>query len=221
MSNPFSPDGSIPTVVTLILLRHSKKVGGTGADRDSIGIEGLQMARAAGREFKDKGPVFGSVNVTLFHSPMIRTAQTALAFAAGMHQMYHVNEIVYGLGDQEMFDEITSSPAFLEKTSNKVSNLDAMMTSFDLARLSLWTGEAKDAVKSMLNRIHRVPSAINVGVGFFHTPTVELAVSAVGNSYQYGSAISANIPELGGWVIQLREDGSHAIKPYDPSSWHH
>lgn len=179
---------------TLHLRRHSMKDGAN----DTIGPKGLALAKAEGEkktglgvhEVGD-GPDAMYVNnayARIFHGVLIRTLQTVYGFAQGLGYTPTLMPMVKGLGDQATFVEMVND-AFKSAVKDGKSNLAALGHAHSATRVSSWAKEAVDALESMFDQM----TDDEVAIGFFHSPTIELAAA---NCVTFGTALPKGWDDL-------------------------
>ena len=154
-------------MTTLILRRHSTKDG----PQDTIGPKGLLLARREG----DNQDVVDPEVDHIFHGPLVRTAQTALAFAGQMGCKSVSYPVVDGLGSAAMFGDMVTD-AFKAGVKSGKSNFVALIETHGVERCQEW------AVRACLPAVEGMFDILvdeDVGIGFFHSPTIELAAWAV------------------------------------------
>lgn len=151
---------------TLILLRHSLKDG----PNDTIGPKGLKLAWEQGLNAKEIRPE------VIFHGPLVRTAQTALAFCEGLGYVPRITPVIYGLGDSTLFAEI-ATPEF-RTAAKSTSFFRATLQTHGVEKTKIWAELGLQAVKSMFEQMDDDENKL--AIGFFHSPTIELAAWACG-----------------------------------------
>lgn len=161
---------------TLHLRRHSIKDGAN----NTIGTKGLQLAFEEGII----AHLAGSRYKKLFHGQLIRTAQTALAFCQGFGYVPAVMPVMDGLGDDALFAEIANA-GFKAAVASGLSNFAATRQVHGDEQASIWAHRGCGAVETMFFSMNDN----EVGVGFFHSPTIELV------AWHYGAEHS----EIDGW----------------------
>lgn len=146
----------------LHLRRHSIKDG----PNNTIGPKGLELAVKQGKLVKvgyDK----------LFHGPLVRTAQTALAFCQGLGYTPFIMPVVSGLGDEALFAKMVTEE-FRAAVKKGLSNFAAVQLVHDSEKIAAWTNQARLALMQMFDSM----KDCEIGIGFFHSPTIELTALA-------------------------------------------
>jgi len=110
-----------------------------------------------------------------FFGPLIRTAQTLLAFAEALDWKLRVHEPIREICDEIMEDQ-GGTPEFLSAVEDGLSNFDAVNVSFSQDRIELIQGEAELAVIEMFVKIEDNGYGLAVG----HDPLISLAAQAFG-----------------------------------------
>ena len=183
---------------TLYLLRHTLNLGGL------VTHEGFALAEAQGQSLDlrvpptDVGPDVTWINpriARLFHGLLLRTAQPALAFCKGLGYVPTFMPAVSGLGDDAMFKEMANE-AF-RAAQKTMSNLQALQASHPAERYVEWAKGSRAAVDSMFEQM----GDDEIAVGFFHSPTIELAASTLQNDLVPLPDGWNNLKELDGLVF--------------------
>lgn len=143
-------------------VRHSKKEGAI------IGREGLNYAaeKAPAGEYTD-----------VFHGPLYRTAQTALAVVCALGSKAMVHVPVAEIGSDELFATMVNDEFKAAVKSGK-TNIEALFVSDHGDELvASWTTDAALGVEMMLNQI---PDD-GFGIAFGHDPIIPLAARGYGS----------------------------------------
>lgn len=151
----------------LHLRRHGKKDG----PNDTIGPQGLEQTRREGVEAVRNGNSYQR----LFYGPLVRTAQTALAFLEAFMRPPITMPVVQGLGDDALFKEIVND-TFKRAIAAGQTNLAATLMAHPSERCTIWQMHAGAAVEQMFDALGEG----EMGLGFFHSPTIEMAASSFG-----------------------------------------
>jgi hypothetical protein len=152
------------TMKTLHLRRHSTKDG----SQNTIGEKGLKLASIEGERADT------TVYTRVFHGPLVRTAQTALAFINGLNYGLAPMPVVFGLGSDALFAEMANE-AWKVAVKGGARNFEALLVAHPINQVKIWAMDAKAAVEQMFAAMEDDETAI----GFFHSPTIELAVWAI------------------------------------------
>lgn len=152
---------------TLYYRRHSTK----GGKDNTIGRSGLDFARRQGQLAFVEDIHFSRV----FHGPLIRTLQTAYAFAEGLtggnHRIPELMPVVQEIGTEELFNQITT-PEWREATKTN-SNLEATIKVHNRT-MPEFIRTALGGVEKMF----RMMDEDDTAVAFGHSPVIELAAAA-------------------------------------------
>lgn len=146
---------------TLHYRRHSIK---DGADGQTIGPKGIELALFEGGN--GSNPTFDR----LFHGPLVRTAQTALAFCSGLMYAPDSMPVVEEIGTDALFAEI-ATPELREAVKAGASNFDALVQVHGEAKAKEWAAVAAEGVCKMFDAMGENETA----VAFGHSPVIELA----------------------------------------------
>ena len=182
---------------TLYYRRHSIKDG----PNNTIGPEGLELAQSEGEHAGNIGEEY----YWMFHGPLIRTAQTALAFLSGLALGSRTltlipipMPIIEEIGTDELFAKI-GTPECHAAVKSGMSNLMATLTTHpDVVGEFITTAMA--GVKKMFSMIDDGPPSIAFG----HSPMIELAAYGIDKS-QY------TLGELEGLVFIQDDNGDIAV----------
>ena len=152
---------------TLHYRRHSIK---DGTVKDTIGLKGLKLARHEGGLLHDAGfPIH-----RLFHGPLVRTAQTALAFCQGLCGILpDVMPVVLEIGTDELFREMATEQ-FRVAVKAGMSNFYALQAAHPEDKIVQWMDHSQKGVQSMFDQMEDGETAIAFG----HSPVIELAALA-------------------------------------------
>lgn len=158
----------------LYYFRHSTKDGAN----NTIGPKGLALARKVGDWLYDNEEDLEFDRV--FHGPLIRTAQTALAFTAGYGAVGDIMPIVPEIGNDALFAEMVK-PSQFRTLASVMGNFTALIQCHERSLVETW------AVDHALKAVQRMFSAMEKGetaVAFGHSPMIELAVSALAGNFE-------------------------------------
>lgn len=146
---------------TLRYVRHSKKAGAI------IGQDGLGYAA-------DKAPAGEYSDV--FHGPLYRTAQTALAVVCALGTKAIVHAPVAEIGSEELFIAMVNDN-FKTAVKTGKSNIDALYAAgHPKEQLASWKDDAALGVEKMFDQ---VPDG-GFGIAFGHDPIIPLAARKYG-----------------------------------------
>lgn len=174
------------TVKTLHLRRHSKKDA-----QDNISPEGLNWAEREGTRMADQKYDFA------FHGPLVPTRQTLDAFFRGHGGNPAIGDPINDLGDAEMFNTLVND-AFRTAIKKGYTNLGATFEAHAENIVAAWKLKAYEAVRKMFSRMREG----SMGIGFFHSPTLELAVDFCGGPHPFDWS---RLAELEGFVFTYDE----------------
>lgn len=152
---------------TLVLRLHSI----TDGPNNAIGPEGLELAKRQGQLTSDRGIDFNQ----LFYAPYVATAQTALAFCEGLNYVPATTPVVSDLDYGALLAEI-STDQFASTVKSGLSNFMAILQVHGEAKAKQWAELAHRDVLWMFDQMEYGEDAI----GFFHSPTIELAAWSCG-----------------------------------------
>lgn len=158
----------------LYYFRHSTKDGAN----NTIGPKGLALARKVGDWLYDVEEELEFDRV--FHGPLIRTAQTALAFIAGYGAVGDIMPIVPEIGDDELFKQMTA-PSQFRTLASAMGNFRALCQCHDKSLVEVWADSSLEAVKKMFLAMEDRETA----AAFGHSPMIELAICALAGSFEF------------------------------------
>ncbi len=141
--------------------RHGKKAG------DFISAEGLDLARREG-EIAFGGNSF--YYDKLFHGPLVRTAQTSLAFCESQADAPRTMPIVMEIGNPKTLGDMVNDE-FKKAQAEGLSNLECLKRAHDTYRVMDFGSEALAALTGMFEAMDDHDDAIAFG----HSPVIELA----------------------------------------------
>jgi hypothetical protein len=180
-------------MIRLDLRRHGLK-----SPNNHISAEGLAAAKLAGEKTD-------TVYDKVFNGMLPRTAETAIAFMIGNSSDATVMPAVSGLGDDDLFSAMIT-PEFGPLTKEGKSNLEAVLAIHEDAKIKEWGNAALAAVKEMFDAMDDE----NDGVGFFHSPTLELAALAL-NNFEPLPEEYTRLVELEGLAFQMDDRSNISI----------
>lgn len=160
---------------TLYYRRHSIK---DGAVEDTIGAQGLALARSEGEAQE------WQIN-RIFHGPLVRTAQTALAFSVGYIPslptlpLPQVMPVVLEIGTEELFREMATEQ-FRAAVKAGQSNFQALFVAHPVEKIEKWADKALTGVNSIFDQMEN-GRGNEVAIAFGHSPVIELAAWDLGN----------------------------------------
>ena len=179
----------------LHLRRHSIKDGLNG----TIGLKGIRLDSRLGYESSEP---FAKI----FHGPSIRTSQTALAFTYGLSCRPRVPTInfvpksmpiIFGLGDDTFFSEI-GTDKFKKAVKGGLSKFAAIRKVHGQEKAMGWAKRGHLALMTMFDAMEDNEK----GVGFFHSPTIELT-AWVCKATESGIAKWSRLGDMEGLVFAL------------------
>lgn len=145
---------------TLRLLRHSLKDGAN----DSIGQKGAELARGEGIDARNER------FTRFFHGPLVRTMQTAYHYSRGLGYQPAIVSLSLNMGDDALFKAMVNDD--FKRVQKTKPNLAAIDEVHSTELVQKWQMAAAASVVDMLDQMNDGEHA----VGFFHSPTIELAV---------------------------------------------
>ncbi|HLM83862.1 MAG TPA: hypothetical protein VK254_01460 [Candidatus Bathyarchaeia archaeon] len=110
-----------------------------------------------------------------FYGPLIRTAQTLLAFAEVLNWNLHIHEPIEDVGTEALEAE-ADTPEFIAAVESGLSNFDAIISVFPHNIILGWEYTAAVAVIGMFSRMKDRGYGIAVG----HDPLISLAAHYFG-----------------------------------------
>ena len=144
---------------TLHYRRHSKKDPDNTLSRGGIHLAVQEGSKAWHYNYRH-----------LFHGPLVRTAQTALAFCKGLGYVPEIMPVVHEIGTDELFAEIATSE-FWRAVEGGASYFQALLVAHDETKAQEWAGPIAESIHKMLDDIDDNQTAIVFG----HSPVIELA----------------------------------------------
>lgn len=148
---------------TLHYRRHSIKDG----PNNTIGPKGIVLARAEG----EKVDITDTSYARGFHGPLVRTAQTLLAFSRGLGYVPDPMPVVPEIGTDDLFAAM-ATPEFRQTVAGGASNFTSLVTAHGFDQCRDWAIIAALGVASMFGAMGQDEMAIAFG----HSPVIELAI---------------------------------------------
>lgn len=150
---------------TLHYRRHSLKEG------NYITLKGMILSGDEGHAMTKRGINFEK----LFHSPFLRTLQTAYSFCQGLQYQPVLMPVVKEIGNQKWFDELVANGAYMKAVDRKKTHLEALYAASenDQALRNSWGEIAHRGLVRMFIDMDEGETAIAFG----HTPIIELAAA--------------------------------------------
>lgn len=150
-------------------------------DNGAIGAEDINFARDQGRAVDLGYPTDLRLGEKLrygklFCGPLACSAQTALAFLSGLRYFPTIMPVVNGLGDEALLKEIKTIE-FKSIVADGLSEFVAVLNVHGSRKFEAWFKLGQSALNGMFSAME----AGEVGVGFFHSPLIEMA------AWKYGA----------------------------------
>ncbi len=182
---------------TMLLFRHSKKEK-EGPLKDTLGTVGIKLAedqgfsvfrRREGGEGIDK----------IFHTVLLRSAQTAMAFMVAWNPPYQLMPVVQGLGSNEEFVPVCPADV-MALYDGGMPHFQAMQECFSDDVMKGWASKGLDVMNGIFGQMEEGETALVIG----HSPFVEFAVwGCVGRLPD----ACLNLPEMAGFKL-INKEGS-------------
>lgn len=126
----------------------------------TIGPRGIELAATEGRrDLKQRGISLDR----LFHSPLLETAATALAYISGQQPgLFIYMPVAEEMGTDELFAEM-STEAFRQAVKGGLSYFEALIDVHGAPRAKVWAGRAAEGVCKMFDRMNKDEIAVAFG----------------------------------------------------------
>ena len=154
----------------LFYFRHSTKDG----FQNSIGEKGLALAEQVGAWMLNDVTAQEVDFNKVFHGPLIRTAQTALAFMSTFGGEFKTMPVVVEIGDDQLISDMVR-PSQFRPLAGVMGYYAALLQCHGGESVDYWILRAVAAVINMFAAMDEDDDA----VAFGHSPMIELALAGI------------------------------------------
>lgn len=173
------------------------------SDKDGEFIDEFGLKRAMDLVPEDNTQRFTDV----FHGPLVRTAQTLLAFVSQLTHAVKVHPIVPYIGDDDWLKQI-ATPDFKNATKSGMDNLSAAKKIHPISKLEEWSEYAAMGVRSMLDNMGD-DNGFALAVG--HDPVISWAAEYFMEESKESEPVITSLKTLGFIDFQQNDDDSISV----------